>query len=78
MKSGACITKTDAQWSMTKRLSLTDPQAHWTAAPIGSAFYAYSTNYPIDTEYGVIVDVGISTAYLNSLCRKLGGQSALQ
>jgi hypothetical protein len=24
------------------------------------------------------VDVGISTAYLNTLCRKLGGQSALQ
>lgn len=34
--------------TLPKRLSLTDPQARWTAAPGGPAFYAYSTNYLID------------------------------
>lgn len=40
-----------------KNVSLTDPAARWTAAPGGPAFYAYSTNYLIDTQTGVIVDV---------------------
>ena len=39
-----------------KAISLTDPQARWTAAP-GGPFFAYSTNYLIDTECGVILDV---------------------
>jgi len=38
-------------------VSLTDPASQWTAAPGGPAFYAYSTNYLIDTQAGVIVDV---------------------
>jgi len=29
---------------LPKNISLTDPQARWTAAPGGPAFYAYSTN----------------------------------
>jgi hypothetical protein len=36
---------------------------HWTAAPGGPAFFAYSTNYLIDTEHGVIVDVELTTAH---------------
>ena len=40
-----------------RNTSITDPQSRWTAAPGGPAFYAYSTNYLIDTENGVIVDV---------------------
>ena len=40
--------------TIPKRLWLTDPQARWTAAPGGPAFYAYSTNYLIDTEHGVM------------------------
>jgi len=40
-----------------KNISLTDPQARWTAATGGPAFYAYSTNYLIDTAHGVILDV---------------------
>ena len=35
--------------TLPKRLSLTDPQTHWTAAPGGPAFFAYSTNYLLDT-----------------------------
>ena len=42
---------------------MTDPQASWTAAPGGPAFYAYSTNYLIDTEHGVIVDVQATPAH---------------
>jgi transposase len=45
-----------------RNISLTDPQARWTAAPGGPAFYAYSTNYLIDVEHGVIVDVAATPA----------------
>jgi transposase len=45
-----------------KRISRTDPAARWTAAPGGPAFYAYSTNYLIDTEAGIIVDVEATPA----------------
>ena len=45
-----------------KRISSTDPGARWTAAPGGPAFYAYSTNYLIDTEVGIIVDVEATPA----------------
>ncbi len=47
---------------MPKNISLTDPQARWTAAPGGPAFYAYSTNYLVDVEHGVIVDVEATPA----------------
>lgn len=46
-----------------KNISLTDPSARWTAAPGGPAFYAYSTNYLVDVEAGIIVDVEATTAY---------------
>lgn len=39
-----------------KNISLTDPQARWTAARGGPAFYAYSTNYLIDLDAGIILD----------------------
>jgi transposase len=40
-----------------KKISLTDPAAQWTAAPGGPAYYAYSTNYLVDTDNGIIIDV---------------------
>jgi len=46
-----------------KKISLTDPQASWTAAIGGPAFYAYSTNYLIDVEHGVILDVQATPAH---------------
>jgi transposase len=46
-----------------KNVSLTDPASQWTAAPGGPAFFAYSTNYLIDTKAGVIVDVEASPAH---------------
>lgn len=42
---------------LPKKISLTDPLASWTAATGGPAFYAYSTNYVIDVEHGVILDL---------------------
>ena len=48
---------------LPKNISLTDPQSRWTAAPGGPAFYAYSTNYLVDTEHGVIVDVQATPAH---------------
>lgn len=45
-----------------KKVSQTDPQARWTCAPGGPAYYAYSTNYLVDTEVGIIVDVEATPA----------------
>jgi transposase len=45
-----------------KSISLTDPAARWTAAPGGPAFFAYSTNYLIDLQAGIIVDVEATPA----------------
>ncbi|MGB5497780.1 MAG: IS1182 family transposase [Maribacter sp.] len=44
------------------KVSQTDPQAQWTAAPGGPAYYAYSTNYLVDTQAGIIVDVEATPA----------------
>lgn len=46
-----------------KNISPTDPAARWTAAPGGPAFYAYSTDYLIDLEAGIIVDVEATPAH---------------
>jgi transposase len=45
-----------------KKISLTDPAAQWTCAPGGPAYYAYSTNYLVDTDNGIIVDVEATPA----------------
>jgi len=46
-----------------KKVSQTDPMARWTAAPGGPAYYAYSTNYLVDTQAGIIVDVEATPAF---------------
>jgi transposase len=45
------------------KVSYSDPQSRWTAAPGGPAFYAYSTNYLIDTNAGIVVDVEATPAH---------------
>jgi transposase len=45
-----------------KFISPSDPAARWTASWGGPAIYAYCTNYLIDVEHAVIVDVEPSTA----------------
>ena len=49
--------------TVPRRLSPTDPLSSWTAARGGPAFFAYSTNYLIDTEHGVILDVQATPAH---------------
>ncbi len=43
-------------------LAPSDPAARWTAAKAGPAFFAYSTNYLIDLDHAVIVEVEASSA----------------
>ena len=45
-----------------KFISPADPAARWTGAHGGQAFFAYSTNYLIDVDNGIIVDVEATTA----------------
>ena len=45
-----------------KFVSRSDPAAQWTGALKGHAFFAYATNYLIDLEHAVIVDVEASRA----------------
>jgi transposase len=45
-----------------KFVSPADPAARWTGAHGGQAFFAYSTNYMIDVDNGIIVDVEATTA----------------
>ena len=45
-----------------KFVSPSDPAAQWTGAQRGPAFFAYATNYLIDTDHAVIVDVEATRA----------------
>ena len=45
-----------------KFVSPSDPAAQWTGAHKGHAFFAYATNYLIDLDHAVIVDVEASRA----------------
>jgi transposase len=45
-----------------KLISPADPASRWTGANKGRAFFAYATNYLIDLDHAVIVDVEASTA----------------
>ena len=56
----AALDETNDPGTPRKSISLTDPAASWTAAPGGPAFFAYSTNYLIDLQAGIIVDVEAS------------------
>src|SRR5438477_2154009 len=52
----AALDEQGAPVTAPASISPTDPAARWTAVG-GPAFYAYSTNYLIDVQAGVIVDV---------------------
>jgi transposase len=60
-------TLDDAAWGAAsevkpKFVSKSDPAAQWTGALKGHAFFAYATNYLIDLDHAVIVDVEPSRA----------------
>jgi len=59
----AALNEAEGEQKMPKNISLTDPAARWTAAPGGPAFYAYSTNYLIDIDAGIVVDVEATPAH---------------
>lgn len=45
-----------------KFISLADPAARWTGADGGLAYFAYETNYLVDLDHAIIVDVEATTA----------------
>ena len=51
-----------ASESIPKFISPSDPAAQWTGANKGHAFFAYATNYLIDLDHAVIVDVEATRA----------------
>lgn len=53
----------DQEGAPRKKISLTDPSARWTAAIGGRARFTWSTNYLLDVETSVIVDVEATPAY---------------
>lgn len=53
----------DQDGAPRKKISLTDPSARWTAAVGGRARFTWSTNYLLDVETSVIVDVEATPAY---------------
>jgi transposase len=59
----AALDEAEPVGSPPKHVSMTDPAARWTAAPGCPAYYAYSTNYLVDVESGVIVDVEATSAH---------------
>lgn len=52
----------DASGTTPKKVSLTDPQSRWATNRKGAADFSYSTNYLIDTAWGMIVDVEATPA----------------
>ena len=51
-----------ASQTRPKFISRSDPAAQWTGALKGHAFFAYATNYLIDLDHAIIVDVEASRA----------------
>lgn len=45
-----------------KLIAITNPVSRWTAATREAAYYSYSTNYLIDLDYAIIVDVEATTS----------------
>ena len=60
------LEDSDTEGNTPKAISLTDPSSSWTAANV-PAIFAYSTNYLIDLEAGIIVDVEASAELRRSL-----------
>ena len=52
----------EGQAKLPKNVSLTDPDARWASSHLGSADFFYATNYLIDTDHGMILDVEATPA----------------
>ena len=51
-----------ASESIPKFVSPSDPAAQWTGALKGHAFFAYATNYVIDLDHAIVLDVEATRA----------------
>lgn len=58
----AALDEAEPNGKRPKNISLTDPASRWTSAAGGPAFYAYSANYLIDLDVGIILDSETTTA----------------
>lgn len=58
----AALNTAELSGKKPKNISLTDPASRWTSAAGGPAFYAYSANYLIDLDVGIILDSETTTA----------------
>lgn len=58
----AALDAAEPSGKAPKNISLTDPASRWTSAAGGPAFYAYSANYLIDLDVGIILDSETTTA----------------
>jgi len=63
----AHATLEDAAWGAAREVkpkfvSRSDPAAQWTGALKGHAFFAYATNYLIDFDHAVIINVEVCRA----------------
>jgi len=56
------LASLDANAKPSKIVSLTDPEARWTAIKGGRAFHAYSANYLIDLRAGIVIDTETTQA----------------
>jgi transposase len=65
----ATLDEQGAPATVSASISPTDPAARWTAVD-GPAFYAYSTNYLIDLQAGIIVDVKATPAWRTAADRQ--------
>ena len=52
----------EGQAKLPKNVSLTDPDARWASSHLGSADFFYATNYLVDTDFGMILDVEATPA----------------
>ena len=60
-----------------KFISHSDPASQWTGARGGPAYFAYSTNYLIDTDNAVILDVEPSQSLAQIICDRMAKPAAV-
>lgn len=60
------LDKGEIQGAIPKKISLTDPQSRWASNRKGAADYSYSTNYLIDIENNIIMNVEATPTHRTS------------
>jgi len=60
------LDQSEAEGSVPKKISLTDPQSRWASNRKGAADYCYSTNYLVDIKNNIIMDAKATPTYRTS------------